>query len=76
VTHVAVGSMNPLAARSTDERVVVQRGDDGNAPGARDRGQIEGQIQQVVDMDDVRLQGVHDLRDLIADAWGAIGVGE
>src|SRR5207249_5238058 len=27
-------------------------------------------------MDDVRLQGVHDLRDLIADEWGAIGVGE
>src|SRR5204863_1113968 len=50
VADVLLGTMNPLPARCAHERVVMQRRDDGNAAGARDRRQVERQIQQVVNM--------------------------
>ena len=55
VTDMAVGPVNPLPARRADERVVVQRRHDRNAGRARKRRQIKGQIEQVVDVNDVGL---------------------
>ena len=56
--------MNSLAARRADQRVVVQRRDDAGPSRVRQRGQIERKIQEVMDVNDVRPDGVQHVLDL------------
>ena len=66
VADVPIGAMDPLPARWAHERVVVQGGHHGNPLRMRQRRQVEREIQQIVDVDDVRLHGAQDIRDSIA----------
>ena len=55
--------MNALAARRANQRVVVQRRDDRHAVRPRQPRQVERQIEQVVNVDDIRLHGAHHMLD-------------
>ena len=74
LTQVALGSMDPLAARRAHQCVVVQGGDHRDTEGARDGRQIEGEVEQIVDVDDIWLHRSQDMRDATADERRPVGL--
>ena len=72
--QVIVRAMHALSARRADKSVVMQGRDDRNSARVRERRQFEGEIQQAVKMDDVRLHDVEQPRELFADDRRAIGL--
>src|SRR5215468_7613395 len=68
--------MDALASGRTHERVVVQGCHDRRAVLRSQRWQIEGEVQEVVNVDHVGLNGPHHVRDSIADEWGAVRLGK
>ena len=59
--------MDPLTARWTDERVVVQRRDDRDPAAPRELRQLEREVQQAVHVQDVGLYGAQDLCNAARD---------
>src|SRR5258705_11715205 len=59
--------MDALATGGADERVVVQRGDDGDATLLRHSWQVEREIEQVMYVQDVRTRGVQHVPQLCVD---------
>ena len=76
VAHVLFRLMNPLPAGRTDQRVVVQRGDDGSALRARHRRQVEREVQQIVHVHDVGLDGAQHVIERLANLRRPVGLDE
>ena len=74
LADVRLGDVHALPARRADQRVVVQRGDRGNAARPRAARKVEGQIEQVVDVQDLRLDGVEHGLELFPDSRRRVGV--
>jgi hypothetical protein len=70
---VSLLAMKSLPARWTYQAVVMQRGDDGGTAAARQGRQIERQVQQVVDMNDVGLNGAQHVLETPIDDRRSIG---
>jgi hypothetical protein len=74
--NVLLGPMEPLSAGNADHRVIVKRDDGGNAALARQPRQVQRQIQQAVDVDDIRTDRVEERGNAIVQPWRGIGLVE
>jgi hypothetical protein len=76
MTHVLVGQVKTLPAGWAGKRVIVQRRHDWNAPRTHERRQIKRQIQQVMHVHNLGLNGAKDVVNLRTDKRRTICVDE
>ena len=72
VTDMRLGAVKTLPTRWTDERVIVKRRYHPDAAALRQVGQVERQVQETVDVNDVRLHRLEHLLDPGVDRIGPI----